>query len=193
MYLTSGFAEVIFRWLPAVGYREAMSTQAFAIAGWNSNDIDQVYDEWQTFFASIGLPATQIASGVTVKVGTVNPAAPIVFTFDDSLGGSGSGAISPPSVAMLANKATLLGGRHGRGRLFLPAPPENQVDNVGALDSTFRGNVQTSLDDLMTNIGTQLGGEPYLLHAESSPAPTLIQSITLQGLVATQRRRLSRH
>lgn len=191
MYIPPGFAEVTYKWQAVAGYRESMSSCGFSIASWDE-DVAALAALWDDFIPAIGWPSTGFSTGVIVKVGTSDPSAPITFEAGSPTPGSGSSTPSSNQVSMLATKRTLLGGRKGRGRMFLPAPLESQVNNTGELDSSYKGNVQDSLDDIINGTAGMLNGEPYLLHTASSPAPTLIQAVTVESIVATQRRRLKR-
>lgn len=189
-YLTSGFCEVIMPWQMAGGFRTQVTTQAFAIVGWDPGDIDNLSALWADYIQGSGLPSTSVVHPVTVRVGTSDPSAPLVYSGTNFDVGTGANTVIPPNTSVLATKRTLLGGRKGRGRLFLPPPPEGQVNNIGVLDSSYVDGLQDLVDTMMTAMESELGGAPYLLHTDPSPAPTLIQSISVEQVVATQRRRL---
>lgn len=193
MIIPPGFAEITYGWRQAAGYRESLTSCGFVIAGWDQ-DVEPLFNDWGLQLASMGLPTTVSASSTTVKVGTSNPSAPLTFEFTGSDGGSGSATLMPPSVSMLLVKRTLLGGRKGRGRMFLPAPPENQVDNVGNIDSTYRGNVEATMITMLEAAAGALadeGAQPVLLHTDDTE-PTDITTFALSGVIASQRRRLVR-
>lgn len=192
--IPSGYATVDYRWAPAAAYREAMTTWAFSIAAWDE-DVEAISDEWNTFFAAIGMPSSSFATGVTVKVGTSDPSAPLVYQFDTAEPGSGSGALLPPNTAMLVVKRTLLGGRKGRGRSFMPSPLEAQISNVGSVDSTFLGNYQDAVVGLIGNTTALLDATatfPFLLHSDGVTAPTELSDYQTAPVVASQRPRLVR-
>lgn len=189
-----GFAEVVFKWVPVAGYRECMTSWGFTIEGWDE-DTGPINDAWGDFFAAIGEPSTATTTGIVVRVGTSDPSAPIVYEDGEAHAGSGGGAIMSPQVCMLASKRTALGGRAGRGRSFLPAPLEGQVNNAGQLDETFRGNVEDALVDMLAAVQLQLGlGETgvVLLHSDALIDPTQITGTPVETVVATQRNRLVR-
>lgn len=98
-----------------------------------------------------------------------------------------------PSVAALIQKNTALGGRAGRGRMYVPGVPETLVNSSGQLVAPY----DTQLTDAFEAFRAQLLAadiEPVLLHGVSSPItiPTVITSFTASTRVATQRRRLRR-
>jgi len=95
-----------------------------------------------------------------------------------------------PAIATLVHKNTLFGGRAGRGRMYLPCPPDAGVGTGGALDPTFVGQVNSRLTSFRTSlVGSDLN--PVLLHGPDSPLgePSGILSFTCDPQVGTQRRR----
>lgn len=109
-----------------------------------------------------------------------------------SVGGQGLETV-PPNTAALVTKQTALGGRAGRGRMFIPGIPETKVSEAGVLDTEYQGNFQDDLDAMVTamtagNLGL------VVLHQPGSPltTPTPITRLFLEGSVATQRLRLRR-
>lgn len=191
MLIPPGFCEVTWCWQQAAGYREACTSFGFGISGWDE-DVEGIYNGFDIFTDGMGLPSTFLVTRAVVKVGTSNPSAPITFEFAGSAAGSGSGAMATPAVSLMATKQTNLGGRHGRGRNFLPSPPEGQVDNVGQVDSTYRGNVkdawQFHIEGMAGVLGDSSAPLGYLLHADATE-PTEITGVDISGKVASQRRR----
>jgi len=105
-------------------------------------------------------------------------------------GGGTAGNVAPPNLAVLIRKNTSLGGRHGQGRLFLPGVIETVVGDDGALDTTFRNGLQSDWNDFLAAL--VLAEIPMtLLHGDAT-APTVVTSLTVQAIAATQRRRLRR-
>ena len=105
--------------------------------------------------------------------------------------GSYSATDSLPSAAYLIRKNTSMGGRQGRGRLYWPGAVLQDCQDDGDLLT----NLITEQDaGWSTFIGKVLadGLIPVLLRAEESPlqTPVTIESMTCQGRLATQRRRL---
>lgn len=111
--------------------------------------------------------------------------------------GAGAGAVmgdtSPPNTAWLVRKVTGFGGRTGRGRLYLPGITDGNVLDDGAIGSTALTNMQTAWDNFYDDL-VSYGCPPALLHGPGSPvsSPMLITSFSVDGKVATQRRRLRR-
>jgi hypothetical protein len=130
-------------------------------------------------------------SNTHVKFGP-NATGPAADAGTPTVGGGGNPGISP-QVAVLIHKTTLFGGHAGRGRMFAPGAMESDVNNAGVLDSGTLGAWQTSVDGLLTDLGTALL-IPVLLHGVGSPlsTPSTITDFTVDSTVATQRRRLRR-
>lgn len=112
-----------------------------------------------------------------------------------------TGDVEPSSVAVLARKVTLTGGRRGRGRIYFPwILPHDKVDDVGQIDPTFKVTLQGMCDDWMTLLSSARGGVQatpmVLLHEEegSTPpgTPSSVTGLIVQSLIGTQRRRLGR-
>lgn len=138
---------------------------------------------------------TSIASGVDlaeilVKFGPDQTGASAVVPAVET--GKATGA-APANTAYLVRKLTGAGGRAGRGRLYMPGVPESMVGGDGDLDNTWQANLQTAWNTFYTSFGPS-DFSPVLLHQDGSPisAPSLITSFQLDGMVATQRRRLRR-
>jgi hypothetical protein len=110
-------------------------------------------------------------------------------------------AATPPNVAALVKKRTGFGGRANRGRLFLPwAISEGDVDEVGVLSAAGVNQVQTNITAFVTALGSiqqVIANRVYDLPWDN-PARVLtavnkgkvVTSMVVDGLVATQRRRV---
>lgn len=112
-------------------------------------------------------------------------------TFSTAVGGSLAGDVAPPNVTWLVRKNTALGGRAGRGRLYLPGVPEELIDNGGVISATDVTAMQTEWDDFLIAVGAA-NLNMVVLHQPGSPliTPTPITSLQVEGRVATQRTRL---
>lgn len=108
----------------------------------------------------------------------------------------------PPSVSLLVQKATNLGGRRGRGRVYIPwVTQEAAINDVGNIDGTSLAVRQQNA--LNWFLALENGGIPantptpmVVLHDEAGagvePAPTPVVGLVVSQLVANQRRRLGR-
>lgn len=102
--------------------------------------------------------------------------------------GAVSGSCDPPNTAWLIHKITATGGRRGRGRMFIPGVFAANTNDAGVIDSGTFTALTSSWDafyeDLVSN-----NVPPALLHSDSTP-PYAITGLTVDPVVATQRRRL---
>lgn len=116
---------------------------------------------------------------------------------------------APPNTAYLVHKSTALGGRRGRGRMFIPGVPEQYVTDSGTIDPAVVAAAPTILNALLNNL--DINGVPMALEHEpatewvlvngqprrvpvssSAPVPDEVTGLTLDATAATQRRRLRR-
>lgn len=98
-----------------------------------------------------------------------------------------------PNVTWLVTKNTAIGGRQGRGRMYIPGLVEGNVDGAGAITGGIVAAFQADLTQFLADMAGD-GFDLVLLHSEDSPAedPYPITSLTVQATAATQRRRLRR-
>lgn len=100
---------------------------------------------------------------------------------------------APPNCCVLFRKSTAFGGRAGRGRIYLPAPPDAAIESNGAIGSSYLAAFGNRFNEFfLENVSHNV--TPVLLHGAGSPlvTPTPIVSTTMDALSATQRRRLRR-
>ena len=149
-----------------------------------------LYTAWADLF--LPLQSDQIVlAGVLVKYGPSDTGPSALFT------GSSQGTITDdgisPNVAYLVQKNTALGGRAGRGRMYVPGGIDEEVGVSGGLDAGVVSDWNTALETFIDNL-TFVSLPPVLLHGVGSPisTPTVITSMVMQGTAATQRRRLRR-
>lgn len=107
-----------------------------------------------------------------------------------SMAGQSGGEPGGAQVSMLIRKSTALGGRKNRGRVYIPAIPEEFIDVGGVLDTTVVSTFQGVWDAWAADLA--VGGlEACVEHSDGS-TPTPITAFTVMGVVATQRRRQRR-
>lgn len=94
-----------------------------------------------------------------------------------------------PNVALLVKKNTLLGGRKGRGRFYWPILGEVNIDNGGYIVDGFRQEMQDAFDSFLQALADPQHGM-FLLHNDVGVAPSRVTKLSVDGLIATQRRRL---
>lgn len=194
MFIAPGFAEVTVKFRQAAGYRIAMSSWGFGIAGWDE-DVNAIAGRWEVAWAAFGMPINSYAAGVVVKVGTSDPSAPLVYETTLETPGSGSAQLMSPLNSAIVTKRTLLGGRKGRGRAYLFPVREGDVNSLGVYDSGYLSSVEGHVETWLNDTAELLGGaEPlgYLLHTDAVTPATAIQSIRLEALTSHQSRRQPR-
>lgn len=103
--------------------------------------------------------------------------------------GAASVESPPQNVTTLVKKTSALGGRSGRGRMFLPPfnLDETSVANNGMIDPATLVTMSAGITAAFYHVAC------VLLHdsaAPGAPGPTPITQLLLDGRVATQRRRL---
>jgi hypothetical protein len=142
---------------------------------------------WTTQWDNVLIDAVTMVS-TEVKFGPNASGPTAVFT--DPITGDLSDSGSPANTAFLVHKNTAIGGRQGRGRIYVPGVSEALVGAAGALTS---GTV-TSINTLMATIGASLAlaGCPCVLLHSDALTPTPITTFSCDGKAATQRRRLRR-
>lgn len=110
--------------------------------------------------------------------------------------GGGAGVLAatcvPPQVSMLVTKITNVGGRSGRGRMYLPGLLEANVDASGIITPASVANVSAAFALFLGDLETTLTTPMVLLHGEGSPAtePYIVENMVCQSKVATQTDRL---
>jgi hypothetical protein len=133
-------------------------------------------------------------------------------TIGSSTAGAGAGSQSNnsmgPNTAILVTKSSAIGGRRGRGRMFLPGVDSDSVDDTGNLLTAFLSDTQDQADLFLeglnsNDVGMHLlhdfaytwvindNGQPRRVPSSTPPPfPNVVTALTVQSLVATQRRRL---
>jgi len=108
-----------------------------------------------------------------------------------SVNGTGSANPTTPNVAMLVTKRTARGGRQGRGRMYFPPIffGEADINPAGQMGQVFVDVISGHLETFRTEL-IDAENDMVLLHSDPSLPPDPVLSLTLQPLVATQRRRL---
>lgn len=120
-----------------------------------------------------------------------------IFAGNNPGGNAGATPLLPQNSALLVHKRTALAGRKGRGRFYLPGVAEGWANNIGEVLTATVTDFNNSLADMLAGIIASANFVGMaLFHDDDSltplPDPTLIQSLTLDPVIATQRRRLRR-
>lgn len=190
-----------------VGYGQA--TYVFRLAGiaramtfsvgYNPDTIDpgaHAVDIRDAFLGS-GKPWTAAGaisgwSWESVQVTEMDETGPIFFELAVNSVGSATGQTPAPNTSLLIRKNTAAGGRKNKGRIYCPPAflDESQVSQTGVLETTYRGIVQGQFSAWLGALSSA-DLPAVILHSEPG-TPTPITSVTLEAVVATQRRRMRR-
>lgn len=190
MFLPPGYANIQYIMndlrsqvaLTAIGVKLVSAVPADVLTGavtaFDTHLAPIVCDEWG-------------GTDVKLVLGTSNPSAPLVFNYGTWDGGDNVSDPMPPNVAYLVKKITGLGGRKGRGRMFLPGVARGGINSDGTLSTSNLADLNTRVEDFREAIRSITGvEETYLFHSSSLDDPTEITQLVVDPLVATQRRRL---
>jgi hypothetical protein len=97
----------------------------------------------------------------------------------------------PVNCALLVRKNTSRGGRRGRGRMFWPllSIGEANVTPGGIIGTGQVTDQQAKWDAFLADLATA-GMSMYLFHEDPIIPPDVVDSLTVQGRIATQRTRM---
>lgn len=121
---------------------------------------------------------------------------PLVDERAVAIAGTGSTTNVAANSAVLVHKRTAVGGRKGRGRLFLPwYVADTNVDEVGFITPATVTTLQSYMDSFRAALNTN-NVPMRLLHSPDKNgvllAPTAVTDLVVDPQIATQRRRLGR-
>lgn len=180
--------------------RPAIVTMGVSILGTESesgNVADQFHGAYTTSVGGVIDSSVRIRNARAV-IGQ-DGGDPIVQESATSYPGARSGQSTPPALAVMASKATALGGRRNRGRMYIPwAVDEGQVGENGAIATAQVNGIQTRVNQLLVNLkGGDTGAYnllngAVLIHSEAVP-PTIITAMQVNPTIRTQRRRQVRY
>lgn len=187
MRIPVGYGQINFRFsgvvLPngaevTVGFRNNLTGTPDAIGA-------IVLGHWTTNLKSI--QASQVVNHeILVKLGPNDTGASAIVA-GGGAGSRGSGVVAP-QAACLVKKTTLLGGRHGRGRLYWPGILRDEAGGDGVISSGTLDDITDAWNGFSDDMDSDLL-PLYLLHGDAT-APTLISSFAAVSPLATQRRRM---
>lgn len=184
LVIPAGFAECSFEM-----HQNDTLQPAVCTLGVNTDDptlLAQIGDLWRDdMLSEMNNSWTYVAFRASVAGGVL-----VTATYSDPGIGGGSG--TSPQVSYLYRKHTLAVGRANRGRMYYPGCDETSVDADGRVSAGKVLGLQTQADLFVSDLGgLATPVVPYILH-HSALAPTAINAITIENVVATQRRRLKR-
>lgn len=193
-----GFAHVVHS-ITQSGDAEPMAmtygveAQAFASAAAIATDCATAFKEVvsEIFSNQFTLTSTE------VTFQDVDPGPPSIGVSSLSQVGPGTDPVMPQNNAYLIHKRTAVGGRSGRGRMFMPGVGEGAVNTIGQLTGAIQTSINTSLADFLADLaaaGSVIS--MVILHDDSGAGaalpPYAVTSLTVDPVISTQRRRLRR-
>lgn len=199
LIIPEGFAQVTIPIRHVSQSREAVVT--FGVE-WTAlidlvAEVDAIFGSWEQFIGPF-IDEGCVQGPARAAIGTAS-GENLQIEGTDTFGSSGTASKVPSNVALLVKKATNRGGRRGRGRMYVPwIVDEAQCDDVGQLAGAYRTSLQAAFTNFLTDLAAAAPTGPnapmYLLHSSGGSttpgAPNEVTSLTVDSLVATQRRRL---
>ena len=185
--------------------RAALVTFATECTGTPSGALAQTsVNSFQSAFnAHIG---NLLDSEVTVDFPTIRLGAGTTTPYEavangSSITGGSTSTTVPPNVAVLIKKSTALGGKHNRGRTYIPFLVDvSHVSENGTIDTGTLNTIQTAVTAFFNAltaasipmcIANKVFNVPLPPHFVTSVnTGPLVTSYVVETLVATQRRRL---
>lgn len=186
-----GFMQVLAFYTNLAGH-PCQNSMGYAIdAGVDQTTADAVSD-WLAPAYKGQITAGSRWVGVRLIVGNDGP--PGEFNSSSSAGaGTPTGDTEQLQVQGLLHKSTAFAGRKFRGRMYIPDILDSQCDSVGNLNASAVAKLQAIADAWFgLSAADALIHAPQILHGDGITAPTEVVAISVEGKVATQRRRFSR-
>jgi hypothetical protein len=189
--IPSGYAQANFKFGGTGAPNGAEVTLGLELAGVLQTPSGVAADLIANWVATVHtvLPGSITLDSVLVKFGPVATGPSADVAAGDT--GTGGGTGTSPNVAILVHKVTPLGGRAGRGRMYIPGVQESEVDTSGNLTTPFVTGINAELATFWSTLNSD-DTPPVILHNVGSPltTPTPITDFNCDPRVATQRRRL---
>jgi hypothetical protein len=191
MFIPPGYANLSFEATSTVTGQEAMTAIGVQLEAADPGTVlSGAADAWISNFSPI-ISEVWSSGKVVITIGTSDPSAPIVGELNFDPWGGVTLDCCPPNVSTLIRKQTLAGGRKGRGRMFLPSPAEDGIDDAGLFSTSQHADNQTRATDFLADVGDIEGvSGVFLFHTDPLDDPSEIVGLTAMQMVATQRRRL---
>lgn len=188
LVIPPGFAQIVYRWTLAGDPEEMISTVGADTSAEGGATAINWREAWLSAFPAISYSSNWFFLGVRAYIGQ-DGGPPVIQDAPANLQGTGEQNTTPQNCSLLVRKSTALGGRAGRGRMFLPPfnLDEGNVDAKGMLDLDYLNDMQTLFNAVFLPVA------PVILHDSATPgapAPTPITGWTVDPRIATQRRRL---
>lgn len=184
---TASFAEIRWQYsgpgLPGGRAQHALGVLNGAAPETLATNAVLAWEDWRRY-VSIGVRLDQ----VSVKRGPVDTGPTHVLPVSQA--GSDPGENTPQLAVLVTKRVAGVSGRFG-GRMFLPGFSEAQVAAGGVLVTATLGGLQSIMDDLYAALVVD-GSTPQVFPASGSSDAREVVSLPVEGVVATQRRRLRR-
>ena len=190
-FVPPGFANMILPCTPTAAGSAACITFGVDMT-LGTVDPEDVADVAFTAFQSTVLTLLDdgvIWGPITAQVGDVGG----ILTYEGTLSSAGGVTIdcTPPNSAVLVRRLTSTPGRAGRGRIYWPhAAEETAVNESGEWNIASAENFQEQHDDWLTAL--EAADIPMVLLHSTEGTPSLVNSLVVQTLMASQRRRMRR-
>jgi hypothetical protein len=189
MTIPAGWGQATFLYSGTAAPTGAAHSIGFSNSGSNSaaECAESFHDVWVAQMMPL-LSSSLVLDAVRVKLGpdATGPSA----DFNSGITGDVGGETETPQTALLVQKVTAIGGRKGRGRMFVPGVPGAIYSSSGIMSGVELAEFGTALFNFGGAL-TLAGLPTALLHSDAT-APTLITSLTPSATAATQRRRIRR-
>lgn len=187
--IPTGYAHIQHRFTGSGLPRGAAVTYGIKLNGgsWDPGDAGLLHGH----FADDIMPflTNDVTLTETLMKAGPNEDGPFTVFSDPTVGGIDATSF-PPNTAILVEKRTALGGRKNRGRMYLPGVSEGLYDDAGDMGATSAGTWNTRLATWLASIESEVL-QMVILHNDSS-TPTVVTSLQVDQVAATQRRRLRR-
>jgi hypothetical protein len=183
--IPAGYAQLTHRFSPVSNFGSAPAVVYGVDATLTIDVAAACHQAFHDFWSQVGSDDVLLAS-TQLKYGP-NDTGPM-YEHEELLAGGLSGPIDSPSVSILIQKRSALGGRSNRGRMYLPGIEAGLVGPDGGLSGTAVSVGQAAADAFLADIDAAIG-PMVILHSDLS-APTPVTDLVLQTWAATQRRRL---
>lgn len=197
-----GFAQCLLPMAHASLNRSALITYGLDVDA-AGGDYVQVADDQQAIFGNAW--GNELDSQVTIGPATLRVGQdggdPLSVEGSATSVGVETGAMASPNCALLVKKASLTGGRRGRGRCYIPwVLLDAAISDVGVVDSGSLAVRQSDAEDWLEDLELGTTGTyatPMVILHDSSgsgaePAPSVVTGLLCDSLIANQRRRLGR-
>lgn len=154
----------------------------------NAQAISDIIHAAGGMFATANIATTYFYKGVHVR----QQGDTLEYSFEYNISTQGTQSISPPPAngSVLVKKNSSLSGKKNRGRFYLPpfGVTDADVDQNGNIGSASVAFLQGYADSTLAALDT--GGFPMVILHHGAGAPTVVESLTVESTIATQRRRI---